>query len=100
MANTLTIGPARTLRAAFEFGMVAHAYAELRRQYPTVPARLAHQFARDGGDGAAATFEQFVCGILRGHSWSYSGTAYGGGDESFSGEGRCYCAFCGADGDA
>lgn len=34
------------------------------------------------------------------HDWSYSGTAYGGDDESYHGEGRCYCSLCGADGDA
>lgn len=35
-----------------------------------------------------------------GHSWVYTGTQYGGDDESYFGEGRCYCEFCGADGDA
>ena len=35
-----------------------------------------------------------------GHKWVYSGTAYGGDDESYHGEGRCYCEHCGADGDA
>lgn len=34
------------------------------------------------------------------HDWSYTGTAYGGEDESYHGEGRCYCSLCGADGDA
>lgn len=34
------------------------------------------------------------------HEWSYSGTAYGGDDESYHGEGRCRCSLCGADGDA
>jgi hypothetical protein len=34
------------------------------------------------------------------HDWVYSGTAYGGDDPRYSGEGRCYCAKCGADGDA
>jgi hypothetical protein len=34
------------------------------------------------------------------HEWAYSGTAYGGDDESYHGEGRCYCVYCGADGDA
>lgn len=29
-----------------------------------------------------------------------TGTAYGGDDDSFFGEGRCYCEHCGADGDA
>jgi hypothetical protein len=35
-----------------------------------------------------------------GHSWVYTGTAYGGDDDSYHGEGRSYCEFCGADGDA
>lgn len=34
-----------------------------------------------------------------GENWVCSGTAYGGDDESYHGEGRCYCMFCGADGD-
>jgi hypothetical protein len=34
-----------------------------------------------------------------GHSFVSSGTEYGGDDESYFGEGRCYCEFCGADGD-
>ena len=43
----------------------------------------------DGGAGACP-----------GHEWAYTGTAYGGDDESYHGEGRCYCIHCGADGDA
>lgn len=35
-----------------------------------------------------------------GHRWAYTGTQYGGDDERWHGEGRCYCAHCGADGDA
>jgi len=34
------------------------------------------------------------------HRWVYTGTQYGGDDESYRGEGRCYCELCGADGDA
>ncbi len=34
------------------------------------------------------------------HDWVYTGTAYGGDDESFRGEGRVICRLCGADGDA
>jgi hypothetical protein len=34
------------------------------------------------------------------HEWAYTGTAYGGDDERWHGEGRCYCIHCGADGDA
>lgn len=35
-----------------------------------------------------------------GHEWAYTGTAYGGDDPRYMGEGRCYCVHCGADGDA
>ena len=38
--------------------------------------------------------------VKAGENWVYTGTQYGGDDESFFGEGRCYCQFCGADGDA
>jgi hypothetical protein len=34
------------------------------------------------------------------HVWVYTGTEYGGDDERWHGEGRCYCELCGADGDA
>ncbi len=34
------------------------------------------------------------------HDFVYTGSAYGGDDESFHGEGRCYCSKCGTDGDA
>jgi hypothetical protein len=34
------------------------------------------------------------------HEWAYTGTSYGGDDERWMGEGRCYCLKCGADGDA
>lgn len=39
------------------------------------------------------------CTSPKGHDWVYTGTAYGGDDERWCGEGRCYCANCGADGD-
>lgn len=39
------------------------------------------------------------CTNLGGHEWAYTGTAYGGDDDSYHGEGRCYCIHCGADGD-
>jgi len=38
--------------------------------------------------------------VKAGENWVYTGTAYGGDDESYHGEGRCYCQFCGEDGDA
>ena len=34
------------------------------------------------------------------HEWIYTGTAYGGDDPSYRGEGRCICRLCGMDGDA
>jgi hypothetical protein len=40
------------------------------------------------------------CTSPTGHRWVYTGTAYGGDDERWHGEGRCYCEHCGADGDA
>lgn len=40
--------------------------------------------------------EQDLCA----HEWAHTGTEYGGDDESYHGEGRCYCVKCGLDGDA
>lgn len=40
------------------------------------------------------------CTNPSGHHWVFTGAAHGGDDESFHGEGRCYCSNCGADGDA
>ena len=39
-------------------------------------------------------------GPCPGHEFVCTGTAYGGDDESYHGEGRSYCIHCGADGDA
>ncbi len=41
-----------------------------------------------------------VCSHPNGHEWTFTGTAYGGDDDRWHGEGRCFCAHCGADGDA
>lgn len=46
----------------------------------------------DGGEPA--------CSNPAGHKWAYTGTAYGGDDPRWCGEGRCLCIHCGADGDA
>lgn len=35
-----------------------------------------------------------------GHEYRCTGTAYGGDDPRWFGEGRCLCIYCGADGDA
>jgi hypothetical protein len=40
------------------------------------------------------------CTNAGGHEFECTGTQYGGDDESYHGEGRCYCIHCGADGDA
>jgi hypothetical protein len=34
------------------------------------------------------------------HEWACTGSAYGGADDRWHGEGRMYCVKCGADGDA
>ena len=57
-------------------------------------------------DEVAAVFDEDDDGMSEaerncpGHEWAYTGTQYGGDDESYHGEGRCYCIHCGADGDA
>lgn len=40
------------------------------------------------------------CTHSGGHEWTFTGTAYGGDDDRWHGEGRCFCMHCGADGDA
>lgn len=44
--------------------------------------------------------DEGACTDPKGHEWVRTGTAYGGDDERWGGEGRCYCIHCGADGDA
>jgi len=65
-------------------------------------ARNAHRAERDLAqqESDAADDSEPPCTGPRGHSWVYTGTQYGGDDESYHGEGRCYCEHCGADGDA
>ncbi len=68
----------------------------------------AYPHPMDETDGVEAADEELglepgdddACCNPGGHSWVYTGTAYGGDDESYFGEGRCYCEWCGADGDA
>lgn len=52
----------------------------------------------DGGSGPDEPDDS--CTSPTGHEWGYTGTAYGGDDHSYFGEGRCLCVHCGADGDA
>lgn len=63
-----------------------------------IPSSVAFAWAR--GDGEGLSLKEFICERTHGHRWAYTGTAYGGDDERYMGEGRCYCANCGADGDA
>jgi hypothetical protein len=87
----------RTLAQAIAFGQVAAQYQQLRRAYPVMRALTLHRYIKDD---QGLTPGQFECATERGHRWSYSGTAYGGDESSYGGEGRCYCCLCGADGDA
>lgn len=48
-------------------------------------------------------FSDFIGGLEEHfckHEWVHTGSAYGGDDDSYHGEGRVYCTKCGADGDA
>lgn len=77
--------------------LVVHSYFMLRARHPTAPALLVWRYIND--EATDESFEEFVCG-LTGHEFQCSGTAYGGDDERWHGEGRCLCINCGKDGDA
>lgn len=81
---------------ALRLAPIVPAYAQLRFAQPLIPARLVLSYLRDN---EGLSFDQFVCAHTHGHSWTFAGTAYGGEDDSYHGEGRSYCALCGADGD-
>lgn len=86
------------LSTAVSLAPILPAYADLRTTYPLTPARIVFGYLRDD---EGLSFEQYRCAHTnQGHVWSYSGSAYGGDDDSFGGEGRAYCCYCGADGDA
>ncbi|MPS27582.1 MAG: hypothetical protein E2576_11115 [Alcaligenaceae bacterium] len=87
----------RTLAQAAAFGQTAAEYQVLRRAHPAMRALTIHRYIRDD---QGLSPEQFACATERGHSWAFTGTAYGGDDERYLSEGRCYCVYCGADGDA
>lgn len=76
----------------------AQVYFNLRSAHPLVPALTIWRYIKQGETDRS--FEEFLCRITTGHKWTYTGTAYGGDDERWHGEGRCYCSNCGADGDA
>lgn len=90
-----------TITQAVAFGRMAAQYATLRQVHPLVPARWIKRYI---DEQPAVSLEHFVCEAIcetrTGHRWSHTGTAYGGDDDSFRGEGRVYCLHCGADGDA
>ena len=60
---------------------IAPSYLDLRRKHPEVPARQVHAYLRFG---EGERFEHFIC---PGHEWAYTGSAYGGDDESYFGRG-------------
>lgn len=43
--------------------------------------------------------EPDACTHPNGHDWECTGSAYGGDDDRWHGEGRMLCVHCGADGD-
>jgi hypothetical protein len=90
------VSAVRTLSRAVEFGRTAGEYQQLR----TVHGLRAITALRYVRDDHGLTPAQFACETERGHQWSCSGSAYGGDDDSYHGEGRVYCCYCGADGDA
>lgn len=85
----------RTLTQAIAFGQTAADYQALRAAHPEAPATHVKRYI-DADFGHGLTFEQFGCK----HEFAYTGTAYGGDDDSYHGEGRCYCVYCGLDGDS
>lgn len=87
----------RSFDDAIQFGQVASQYRALRAAHPTMRALTIKRYI---ADDQGLTPLQFECATERGHEWSFSGTAYGGDDSSYFGEGRSYCCRCNADGDA
>lgn len=69
-------------------------YLRLRAERPLLPASVVVAFLRDPAD--CNSIDEFTCN----HDFVCTGTEYGGDDESYHGEGRCYCVRCGKDGDA
>jgi ribonuclease I len=68
-------------------------YAQLREKYPAVPALTIWRYVKEE---PGCSLKQYICK----HEWAFTGSAYGGDDESYHGEGRSYCSLCGLDGDA
>jgi hypothetical protein len=53
----------------------------------------------DVGDDLPSECNGGCANCAPGEQWVYTGMWYGGDDESFFGEGRCYCQFCGTNSD-
>lgn len=87
----------RTLAQAAAFGQIAAEYLRMREQHPAMRALTIYRYMHDDQGLSPA---QFVCATEVGHSWVHTGAVYGGDDGSYTGDGRCYCSQCGADGDA
>lgn len=62
--------------------------------------RAADRYAEEAGLEFEHDIDDQRCTNPGGHEFTYTGTAYGGDDPSYHGEGRCYCVHCGIDGDA
>ena len=75
-------------------------YIALDEDNEPAPLPVVYAESDDEAQDEWAEYEAERCSNPAGHSWVYTGTAYGGDDERWCGEGRCYCRHCGADGDA
>lgn len=76
------------------------AAAPMRAQAAQDFSPLFQPLAEETPDLFADEEEEFDrCTNPGGHEFECSGTAYGGDDERWHGEGRCLCIWCGADGD-
>lgn len=77
--------------------LLAKCYFGIKAEHPDAPAIIIWRYLHDG---TGESFAEFRCRTTHGHDFECTGTAYGGDDPSYHGEGRCYCTHCGADGDA
>lgn len=87
--------PVRNFDELAHFAHIEHRYRTLRQERPDIPARYVWMFVNDAWPDAR-NIDEALCH----HEWACTGSAYGGDDESYHGEGRSYCLRCGTDGDA
>ena len=93
----LTMAEALVLSDALSQYLENQPHPELRADgVPLADVATAERLLDEADAFIASAAADPVCA----HEWAYTGTAYGGDDESYHGEGRCYCMNCGADGDA